>query len=168
MRQRIIGGFCAACLAVACFAIPFFAAGVDRPAAEVYRSSLPAVFPTPDDKGPAYLYKGIALGTLADDVRKKLGDPKDKSDAQDLFVFSDEESVQFLYGADKKVTAIMITFSGKLTGAPTAKDVFGEDVPAKPDGGVFKMVRYTKAGYWVSYNKIVGDDSMVSIAMQKL
>ena len=115
-----------------------------------------------------YLYKGIAIGASADDVRKKLGDPKDKSDPQDLFVFSDQESAQFLYDAGKKVTAIMVTFSGKLTGAPTAKDVFGEDVAPKPDGAVFKMVRYPKAGYWVSYNKIVGDDSMVSIAMQKM
>jgi hypothetical protein len=115
-----------------------------------------------------YLYKGIAIGASADDVRKKLGDPKDKSDPQDLFVFSDQESAQFLYDASKKVTAIMVTFSGKLIGAPTAKDVFGEDVAPKPDGAVFKMVRYPKAGYWISYNKIVGDDSMVSIAMQKM
>lgn len=122
----------------------------------------------PEIKSAGYQYKSIAIGALADDVRKKLGDPKDKSDAQDLFVFSDEESAQFMYDAGHKVTTIMITFSGKLTGAPTAKDVFGEDVPAKADGGVFKMVRYPKAGYWISYNKIVGDDSMVSIAMQKM
>ena len=115
-----------------------------------------------------FMYKGLGLGATADEVRQKLGDPKEKTDPQDLFVFSDEESAQFLYDANKKVTAIMITFSGKLTGAPTAKDVFGEDVPPKPDGGIFKMVRYPKAGYWISYNKIVGDDSMVSIAMQKL
>ncbi len=122
----------------------------------------------PETAGSKYAYKGIAIGLTADEVRKKLGDPKDKSDPQDLYVFSDDESAQFLYGPDKKVTAIMVTFSGKLNGAPSAKDVFGEDVPPKPDGGVFKMVRYPKAGFWISYNKIVGDDSMVSIAMQKM
>ena len=122
----------------------------------------------PDLGANKYLYKGISLGASADEVRKKLGDPRDKSDPQDLFVFSDEESAQFLYDANKKVTAIMVTFSGKLTGAPTAKDIFGEDVAPKPGGGIFKMVRYPKAGYWISYNKIVGDDSMVSIAMQKM
>lgn len=83
-------------------------------------------------------------------------------------MFGDNESAQFIYGADKKVTAIMITYSGKMTGALTSKDVFGEDVPAKSDGGVFKMVRYPKSGYWISYNKIVGDDSIVSIAVQKM
>lgn len=124
--------------------------------------------PAPEVKRIGYMYKGIGIGMLADEVRKILGEPKDKSDPQDLFVFSEDESAQFIYGPDKKITAIMITFSGKLSGAPTARDVFGEDVPAKPDGGVFKMVRYPKAGYWISYNKIVGDDSMVSIAMQKL
>ena len=122
----------------------------------------------PELTGNKYLYKGIPIGTTADEVRKKLGDPKDKSDPQDLYVFSEQESAQFLYDGNKKVTAIMVTFSGKLTGAPTAKDVFGEDVPPRADGGVSKMVRYPKAGFWISYNKIVGDDSMVSIAMQKM
>jgi len=115
-----------------------------------------------------FLYKGLGIGMSADDVRKTLGDPRDKSDPQDLFVFSDDESAQFIYGPDKKVTAVMITYSGKLAGAPTAKDVFGEEVPAKADGGVSKMVRYQKAGYWISYNKIVGGESMISIAMQKM
>lgn len=124
--------------------------------------------PTPESKARSFLYKGVAIGTLADEIRTKLGEPKDKSDAQDLYVFSDEESAQFIYDPAHKVTAIMITFSGKMTGAPTPKDVFGEDVPAKPDGGIFKMVRYPKAGYWISYNKIVGDDSIISIAVNKM
>ena len=128
----------------------------------------PVAEPTPEIKSPAYLYKGIAIGATADEVRKKLGDPKERSDPQDQFIFSDEESAQFIYDADHKVSAIMVTFSGKMTGAPSAKDVFGEEVAPKPDGGVFKMVRYPKAGYWISYNKIVGDDSIVSIAMQKI
>lgn len=120
------------------------------------------------EKKGSYVYKGIVIGATAEDVRKKLGEPKDKSDAQDLYVFSEEESAQFLYDAAKTVSAIMITFTGKLTGAPTAKDVFGEDVAARADGGISKMVRYPKAGYWISYNKIVGDESMISIAMQKI
>lgn len=124
--------------------------------------------PTPTAANPKFAYKGISLGMAADDIRKLLGDPKDRSDAQDLYVFSDEESAQFIYDASHKVTAIMLTFSGKLTGAPSPKDVFGEDVPARADGGISKMVRYEKAGYWVSYNKIVGEDSMISIAMQKI
>ena len=127
-----------------------------------------AATPTPAGKGTLYAYKGFSIGATADAVRTKLGEPKDKSDAQDLYIFSEEESAQFLYDATHTVTAIMVTYTGKLTGAPTAKDVFGEDVPAKPDGGISKMVRYQKAGFWISYNRIIGDDSMISIAMQKL
>lgn len=122
----------------------------------------------PEVKAAGYVYKGITLGMSAEEVRTKLGEPKDKSDPQDLFVFSEDESAQFIYGADKKISAIMITFSGKLDGAPTTKEVFGEEVAARADGGVSKMVRYEKAGYWIAYNKIVGDQSVISIAMQKL
>ena len=103
-----------------------------------------------------------------DEARNKLGPAKEKSDAQDFYVFSDTESAQVYYGPTKSVTAITITYTGKIDTAPTAKAVFGEDVPPKPDGGIFKMVRYPKAGYWVSYNKIAGDDPMVMIAMQKM
>lgn len=112
-------------------------------------------------------YKGLAIGATTAEVREKLGEPKDKSDAMDLYVFSDSESAQFYYQA-KTVTAIMITYSGDLKKAPTPKDIFGEDVPPKPDGGIFKMMRYPKAGYWVSYNRTAGDDAIVSIAVQKI
>ena len=154
---------------IVCFSVLLVLLGSGSVTAQ---KALPAnnagVTPAPDIKLAGFSYKGVTIGMLADDIRKKLGDPKDKTDQQDLFVFSDEESAQFIYGPDKKVTAIMLTFSGKMSGAPTPKDVFGEEVAPKPDGGIFKMVRYPKAGYWISYNKIIGDDSIISIAMQKL
>ncbi len=113
-------------------------------------------------------YKGVAIGMKTDEVRSKLGGPRDKSDAMDLYVFSDSESAQFYYDAAKVVTGMMITYSGDLKKAPTPKDVLGEDVEAKPDGGVFKMVRFPKAGFWISYNKTGGDDAIVNIAFQKI
>ncbi|MFZ1699712.1 MAG: hypothetical protein WBO10_16240 [Pyrinomonadaceae bacterium] len=113
-------------------------------------------------------YKGVKIGTSTEDVRSKLGGPKDKSDAMDLYVFSDDETAQFYYDESHAVKAIMINYSGDLKGAPTPKDVFGEDVPAREDGGLFKMVRYPKLGYWVSYNRSGGDDAVISIAMQKI
>jgi hypothetical protein len=147
-------------------------AGVVDAAAQRANSVKPTpaavIDPQTEPKAAGFLYKGIGIGAAADDVRAKLGEPKDKTDPQDLFVFSDSESAQFIYGPDKKVSAIMITFTGKLEGAPTTKDVFGEDVAARPDGGISKMVRYEKAGFWIAYNKIVGDESMISIAMQKI
>lgn len=131
------------------------------------RPAVPTVAPTPE-KAPFTGYKGVSIGAKTDEVRAILGDPKDKSDAMDMYIPSDHESVLFYYDAAHLVTAIMITYTGDLTKAPTAKDVFGEDVEPKPDGGVFKMVRYPKASYWISYNRTAGDDAIVSIAMQKI
>jgi len=127
----------------------------------------PTAMPSPGD-AKKYEYKGIFVGATTDAVRVKLGDPKEKSDAMDMYVFSANEAVQFYYAADHKVNAMMITFSGDLTTAPSAKDVFGADVPPKPDGSVFKMERYTKEGYWMSYNRTAGPDAVVSIAVQRI
>ena len=69
---------------------------------------------------------------------------------------------------DGKVTAIMITYAGDLAKAPTSKAVFGEDAETNAEGGIFKMVRYPKAGFWISYNRTTGDDAIVTIAMQKI
>lgn len=113
-------------------------------------------------------YKGMKIGVATDAVRSKLGSPKEKSDTQDLYVFSDNESAQFYYDASHVVNAIMITFTNDLKGAPAAKDVFGVDVPPNADGMVFKMERYPKAGYWISYTRTSGSDAMVNIAIQKM
>jgi hypothetical protein len=50
---------------------------------------------------------------------------------------------------------------------PTPRSIFGADVEAKPDGSIYKMVRYQKAGCWVSYNRTAGDAPLVSITIQK-
>ena len=103
-----------------------------------------------------------------DEVRKKVGNPNDKSEAMDLYIFSDDESAQFYYNASKTVTAIMITFAGDLKNAPTPTDVLGENVDAKQDGGIFKMMRFPKAGFWISYNRTPPPDAIVNIAIQKM
>ena len=103
-----------------------------------------------------------------DEARTKLGKAKESSDTQDFYIFSDNESAQVYYGAEKTVTAVTVTYTGKLDAAPTAKAVFGEDAETKPDGGIFKMARYPKLGFWISYNKTAGDDALIIIAMQKM
>jgi hypothetical protein len=113
-------------------------------------------------------YKGVSIGTKIDDARTKLGSPKDKSDAQDYYVFSDNETAQVLYDNDHAVRVISINYIGKLQAVPTPKDVFGGDVAANADGSVNKMVKYPKAGYWISYYKTGGDDPMIVITMQKM
>lgn len=124
--------------------------------------------PSPADKKSFSEYRGLWIGTTMDDLREKLGPPKDKSDAQDFYAFSDSESAQFYYDDNHVVTAIMITYMGNLKDAPAAKNVFGEDVALKPDGGVSEIVRYLKAGYWISYNRGGGSDALLSSAIQKM
>jgi hypothetical protein len=122
------------------------------------------------DDDPVFLeYRGIQIGWLADEVRKKLGTPADKGDEQDLYVFNEKEMCQVLYDkATKKVTAISVDFMNGASSVITPQQVFGSEIDAKPDGSKYKIVRYPKAGYWVSYNRTAGDTPMITITMQKL
>lgn len=124
--------------------------------------------PTPQSRKPMSDYRGISIGMKTDEVRTKLGEPKDKSGEMDLYAFSETEVAQFYYSAEHLVSAMMITYTGDLKGAPTPKEVFGEDAETKPDGSIFKMVRYPKAGYWISYNRSGGTDQVISLAFQKI
>lgn len=116
---------------------------------------------------PLYVdYKGVRIGMGAEEVRKKLGEPKDKSDAQDFYMFSDKESAQFYY--DKgKVMAVSVNYLD-LKAAPLPKIVLGVDVEPKADGAMYKLIRYPDAGYWVSYNRSAGDDPLITVTMQRI
>jgi hypothetical protein len=113
-------------------------------------------------------YKGVRLGMMADEARKKLGSPQDKGDEQDFYVFNEKESAQVFYDKTHKTYAISINYLGANTNMPLPKDVFGSEIEAKPDGSMFKMVRYPKAGYWVSYSRTSGNDPIVSITIQRI
>lgn len=125
--------------------------------------------PAPEEESSAFkAYRGVQLGMTADEVRKKLGSPKDKGDEQDFFVFGDNESAQIVYDPTHKVVTISADFLATDGSVPTGKDVFGSEVEAKPDGSMYKMVRYPKAGYWLSYNRTGGASPMTSITLQKI
>ena len=114
-------------------------------------------------------YRGVQIGWLADDVRKKLGNPANKDDEQDFYVFGDKETAQFVYDkTTHKVVTISVDFMNGATGVPTPQQVFGADVEAKSDGSRYRMVRYPKAGYWITYNRTPGDTPMITITLQKL
>jgi hypothetical protein len=116
---------------------------------------------------PVYAgYKGVMVGTPMDEARTKLGTPKDKSDSEDYYVYSDSETVQVLYAPDKTVRVLSINYIGKS--APSPKDIFGTDAEAKADGSINKMVRYPKSRFWISYLKTGGDDPMTVVTVQKM
>lgn len=114
-------------------------------------------------------YRGVKIGWLADEVRKKLGDPANKGDEQDFYVFNgSKETCQVLYDKARKVTAISVDFMNGASEVITPQQVFGADFDAKPDGSKYKLVRYPKAGYWVSYSRTAGDTPIITVTIQQL
>lgn len=113
-------------------------------------------------------YRGVFIGTTRDEVHQKLGKPKNEYPGEDNFDVSETESVRVFFDDSKKVKAIVITYTGKLEAAPKPKDVIGEAIEARPDGGMYKMVRVDEKGFWVSYVKTAGDSPSVMITVQAL
>jgi len=119
--------------------------------------------------GPKFTeYRGVSIGMTTDDVRQRLGKPKQQDKTQDLFVFSNSESAQIYYDEQQKVYAISIDFSGKGNAAPTAIEILGQDITAKADGSIYQMQQYPAAGYWVSYNRSAGDSPVITVTMQRI
>ena len=121
----------------------------------------------PEEDPVFHEYRGVKIGWVADDVRKKLGSPANKGDEQDFYVFGEKETCQVLY--DKgQVTAISVDFMNGAKEVITPQQVFGSDFEAKPDGSKYKLVRYPKAGYWVSYSRTAGDTPIITVTIQRL
>lgn len=110
-------------------------------------------------------YRGVTLGMTAEEARKKLGEPTDKSDTQDFYVVSEAETAQIFYDAARKVLAISTHYTGSA--APDAKAVLGADVPPQADGSTYKMVEYRRAGCWVAYSRTAGDAPTVTVSIKK-
>ena len=114
-------------------------------------------------------FKGVRIGMSTDEARKKLGSPRDKGDDQDFYVFNDTQAVEVFYDkTSKTVTAISIDYMSGANAIPTAKDVVGSEAETKADGSAYKMVRYPKAGFWVSYSKTAGNSPTITITLQKI
>lgn len=122
-----------------------------------------------EPESPAFSdFKGVRIGMTAAEARKKLGAPRDKSDEQDFYVFNDTQAVQVFYDKARAVSAISIDFMDGASAIPSAKDVLGTEADARADGSVYKMLRYPKAGFWVSYNRTAGSAPTTTITMQKI
>ncbi len=125
--------------------------------------------PATGDDAPVFNdYRGVKLGWIADEVRKKLGNPANKADDQDFYMFGENERAQVYYDKDRQVTAISIDFMNGATGAFTPEQVLGSGIEAKSDGSMTKLVRYPKAGCWVSYSRTAGEKPMISVTIQKM
>jgi len=121
-----------------------------------------------DDSALFHDYRGVELGMTAEEVRKKLGAPKDKSEEQDFFIFNETETAQIVYDKTHKVITISADFLTAGDKVPTAKQIFGGEIETKADGSVYKMVRFPKAGYWLSYNRTGGASPLTTVTLQKI
>ena len=111
-------------------------------------------------------YRGVRLGMTATEARAKLGEPVMKSNEQDYFVLSPNETTQLAYDASQKVVTISTDYTNGV-GAPDYRAVVGDGMLLqKPDGSLFRMVQYRSAGMWVSYNKSAAIVPVVTITIQ--
>lgn len=109
------------------------------------------------------------IGMSADALRDLWGKPKVEDKDGFVYELSDSETAQVVIDADKKITAIAMTYT-KGKGSPGIADVFGPGIsPQKQaNGSVYHMVRYPAAGYWVSYHMGPGENAAVTLTMRKL
>ncbi|MFL6282762.1 MAG: hypothetical protein ACJ74Q_06305 [Pyrinomonadaceae bacterium] len=112
-------------------------------------------------------YRGVRLGMTAEEARLKLGAAADKSDQQDFYIFSETESAQIFYDASHKVIAVSAQYAGDGAGTPSAKSILGTDVQPREDGSTYKLVKYERAGCWVSYSRTAGDLPVVTVSMKR-
>lgn len=135
----------------------------------VFVSSVSHAQKRTEDETPVFReYRGVQLGMTVEECRKKLGNPKDKGDEQDFYIFNEQETAQIVYDKAHKVSVLSVDFMAGASGVPTPKSVIGAEIEAKPDGSMYRMIRYTKAGYWVSYNRTGGNSPMITITIQKI
>ncbi len=118
---------------------------------------------------PAYgEYRGVRLGMTEAQVRAALGVPRESDGRQEFYALSDLEVAQVFYDAGRQVWAVTVSYLGGPGQAPTPEQVFGGPVEVKPDGSVYRMVKYERAGYYVAYSRDAGEAPFVTVVMQKL
>ena len=116
---------------------------------------------------PVYrAYRGVRLGMTATEVRAKFGEPVMKSNEQDFYIFSQNETTQIVYDSFQKVVTISTDYTGGV-GAPEYTAVVGNGtLLQRPDGSLFRMVEYDSEGIWVSYNKSASTVPVVTVTIQ--
>jgi len=115
-------------------------------------------------QSPYREYRGIRLGMTAVETRAKLGEPAMKSDEQDFYIFSSNETAQIVYNPAQKVITISTDYTSGV-GAPDYKSVVGEGLLQRPDGSVFRMVMNDTERFWVSYNRTATVVPIVTITI---
>ncbi len=128
-----------------------------------------ALAPTPEPSEIQFRsYRGVSIGMSAEQARQKLGTPKERSNSGDYYVLSPGESVQLIFEKDLSIKSLTVNYTGDLKSAPSPKDVFGVDVKKEADGSITKMMSFPKDGYWASFVRTGGKETMIVVTLQKL
>jgi hypothetical protein len=115
-------------------------------------------------QSPYREYRGIRLGMTAAETRAKLGEPAMKSDEQDFYVISTNETAQIVFNTAQKVITISTDYTGGV-GAPDYHSVVGEGLLQKPDGSLFRMVMNDAERFWVTYSRTATVVPIVTITI---
>lgn len=119
----------------------------------------------PQVQQPLYReYRGVRLDMTAAEVRAKLGEPAMKSDEQDFFVVSANETAQIAYNKAQKVITISTDYTAGA-GAPDYRSVVGEGLLERPNGSLYKMAMYDAERFWVTYSKSATTVPIVTITI---
>lgn len=115
-------------------------------------------------------YKGVKIGMTGAEAQAKLGAPATQDKEGLFYTFSETESAQIIFDAQQKVRVISVMFAGGHPNQPSFENVFGKEEKVEPNaaGGIYKLVRYREAGFWVSYSRLAGDQPLVTVTLQKL
>lgn len=115
-------------------------------------------------------YKGVKIGMPAAEAQAKLGTPMAQDKDGLFYAFSEFESAQVIFDAQQKVRVISVMFAGGHPNPPSFESVFNKEEKVEPNaaGGIYKLIRYPEAGFWVSYSRLAGDKPLVTVTIQKM
>jgi len=123
--------------------------------------------PSASDSSPLFAsFNGARLGMSHEDVRKALGKPKEADDAQDFFELSQSRRIRVYYDSEGKAKALVATYIGSGSSAPTPEAILGTTFASAADGSGSGTVD-SPDGYRISYSRTAGDPAMVFITVQK-
>lgn len=123
---------------------------------------------TPPKAPPYQDLKGARLGMEAEEIHRFLGKPSEKDEAVEYFEFSDVKRARVYYGVDGKAEAIVATYIGPGSEAPTPESVLGLSIEFAPDGSGSRRIDYEAHGYWVAYSRTAGEKPYTIITMKTL
>ena len=124
--------------------------------------------PATNQRPPFSDYKGVRIGMSTEEAKVKLGPPTREFENQSLYVISETETAQLFFDNTRKIIAISVDYLGDKSGAPDYKAIVGENIQVKPDGSMYKLVRYEQLGFWVSFNRTAGVLPIITVTIQKI